>query len=136
MVLFLTISDLLNKKKDIKGFIPKVLTLKNVIISKDAIDFLRLRRRLRDPQIIIYRDICNLSYGYGRQFTFIQKLKVFDGKKPNKYFMKYDDSCGIPVWIEKGLLSHLENKPILITLKKGLLKGLKLETGYKILATQ
>jgi hypothetical protein len=110
--------------------------LKNVIISKDAIDFLRLRRRLRDPQIIIYRDICNIGYGYGRQFTFIQKLKVFDGKKPNKYFMKYDDSCGIPVWIEKGLLSHLENKPILITLKKGLLRGLKLETGYKILASQ
>lgn len=110
--------------------------MKNVVISKDAINFLRLQKRLRDPQIVIYRDIRNISYGYGREFTFIQKLKVLDGKKPNKYFMKYDDSCGIPVWIEKGLLSHLENKPILITLKKGLLKGLKLETGYKILATQ
>lgn len=110
--------------------------MKNVVISKDAINFLRLQKRLRDPQIVIYRDIRNISYGYGREFTFIQKLKVFDGKKPNKYFMKYDDSCGIPVWIEKGLLSHLENKPILIILKKGLLKGLKLETGYKILATQ
>jgi hypothetical protein len=110
--------------------------LKNVIISKDAIDFLRLRKRIRDPQIIIYRDIRNIGYGYGREFTFIQKLKVFDGKKPNKYFMKYDDSCGIPVWIEKGLLSRLDDKPILITLRKGLLKGLKLETGYKLLATQ
>ena len=131
--LYLSFTEL---KETYKRFYSQSLTLKNVIISKDAIDFLRLRRRLRDPQIIIYRDICNIGYDYGRQFTFIQKLKVFDGKKPNKYFMKYDDSCGIPVWIEKGLLSHLENKPILITLKKGLLKGLKLETGYKILATQ
>lgn len=108
----------------------------NVIISEDAIDFLSAQKRKPNSIIVIYRGIRNISYGYGREFTFIQKLKVFDGKKPNKYFMKYDDSCGIPVWIEKGLLSHLENKPILITLKKGLLKGLKLETGYKILATQ
>jgi hypothetical protein len=50
----------------------------------------------------------------------------------------YDDSYGIPVWIEKGLLPQLENKPILITMrkKKGLFKGLKLETGCKILTTQ
>ena len=40
----------------------------------------------------------------------------------------------IPVWIEKEILSYLENRPILITLKKGLLKSLELETGYKILA--
>jgi hypothetical protein len=48
--------------------------------------------------------------------------------------MMYDESCVIPVWIEKGILSHLENRPILITLKKGLLKGLNLETRYKIFA--
>jgi hypothetical protein len=51
--------------------------------------------------------------------------------------MMYDDSYGIPVWIEKGLLPQLENKPILITMKKkGLFKGLKLETGFKILTAQ
>jgi hypothetical protein len=111
--------------------------LKNIVISKDAINFLHLQKKIRNPIIVIYRGICNISYGYGREFTFIPKLKVFDSKKPNnKYFMMYDDSCGIPVWIEKGLLSRLENKPILITLKKGLLKGLKLDTGYSILATQ
>jgi hypothetical protein len=58
-----------------------------------------------------------------------------DRKKiDDKYFMMYDDSCMIPVWIEKGILSQLENKPVLITLKRGLLKGLKLETGYNIFA--
>ena len=111
--------------------------MKGVVISEDVISFLHQKKRKSDLIIVIYRGICNISYGYGREFIFIPKLKVFDGKKPNnKYFMMYDDSCGIPVWIENGLLSRLENKPILITLKKGLLKGLKLETGYSILATQ
>jgi hypothetical protein len=48
--------------------------------------------------------------------------------------MMYDGSRVNPVWIEKGILSYLENTPILITLKKGLLKSLKLEIGYKIFA--
>jgi hypothetical protein len=112
--------------------------LRNVVISNDVNDFLRLQKRMRNPNIVIYRDICNITYDYGRVFTFIPKLKVFDSKTPNQYFMMYDDSYGIPVWIEKGLLPQLENKPILITMKKkkGLFKGLKLETGCKILTTQ
>ena len=111
--------------------------MKGVVISEDVINFLHQKKRKSDLIIVIYRGICNISYGYGREFIFIPKLKILDRKKlDNKYFMMYDDSCGIPVWIEKGLLSHLDNKPILVTLKKGLLKGLKLETGYKIFATR
>ena len=111
--------------------------MKGVVISEDVINFLHQKKRKSDLIIVIYRGICNISYGYGREFIFIPKLKIFDRKKlDNKYFMMYDDSCGIPVWIEKGLLSHLDNKPILVTLKKGLFKGLKLETGYKIFATR
>ncbi|HEY9385750.1 MAG TPA: hypothetical protein VIP70_01815 [Nitrososphaeraceae archaeon] len=110
--------------------------MKNVIISKDAVYFLRFQKRMRDPNIVIYRDICNISYGYGREFTFVPKLKVMDNKRPDEYFIMYDNSCGIPLWIEKGLLTQLKNKPILITLKKGLLKGLKLDSGYDILARQ
>lgn len=111
--------------------------MKGVVISQDVINFLHQKKKKSDLIIVIYRGICNISYGYGREFIFIPKLKIFDRKKlDNKYFMMYDDSCGIPVWIEKGLLSHLDNKPILVTLKKGLLKGLKLETGYKIFATR
>ena len=111
--------------------------MKGVVISEDVINFFHQKKRKSDLIIVIYRGICNISYSYGREFIFIPKLKIFDRKKlDNKYFMMYDDSCGIPVWIEKGLLSHLDNKPILVTLKKGLLKGLKLETGYKIFATR
>ena len=111
--------------------------MRNVVISKDVNYFLRLQKRVRNPNIVIYRDVCNITYGYGRVFTFIPKLKVFDSKPPDQYFMMYDDSYGIPVWIEKGLLPQLENKPILITMKKkGLFKGLKLETGFKILTAQ
>lgn len=111
--------------------------MKGVVISEDVINFLHQKKGKSDLIIVIYRGICNISYGYGREFIFIPKLKIFDRKKlDNKYFMMYDDSCGIPVWIEKGLLSRLDNKPILVTLKKGLLKGLKLETGYKIFATR
>jgi hypothetical protein len=54
----------------------------------------------------------------------------------DKHFMMYDGSRVNPVWIEKGILSYLENTPILITLKKGLLKSLKLEIGYKIFANR
>ncbi len=107
----------------------------NVIISEDAIDFLSAQKRKPNSIIVIYRGIRNISYGYGREFTFIPKLKVLDRKQiDDKYFMMYDGSRVIPVWIEKGILSYLENRPILITLKKGLLKSIKLETGYKILA--
>jgi hypothetical protein len=107
----------------------------SVIISEDAIDFLLAQKRKPNSIIVIYRGIRNISYGYGREFTFIPKLKVLDRKRiDDKYFMMYDDSRVIPVWIEKGILSHLENRPILITLKKGLLKSLMLENGYKILA--
>lgn len=111
--------------------------MNNVVISNDVIYFLRHQKKLQHPNIVIYRDVCNISYGYGREFTFIPKLKVLDNKRPNEYFIMYDNSYGIPLWIENGLLAQLENKPILITLKKnGLFKGLKLETGYEIITTQ
>jgi hypothetical protein len=102
--------------------------LKSVIISEDAIDFLHQKRK-PNSIIVIYRGIRNI-----REFTFIPKLKVLDRKEiDDKYFMMNDDSCVIPVWIEKGVLSYIENRPILITLKKGLLKSLRLETGYRYL---
>jgi hypothetical protein len=48
----------------------------------------------------------------------------------------YDKSHGIPVWLEKRLLSYLDNKPVLITLKKGLFKRLKIEIGSEILQSR
>ena len=49
----------------------------------------------------------------------------------------YDDSYGVPIWVEKGLLTNLEDQPILISMKKnGLFKGLKIEVGIKVLNRQ
>ena len=64
--------------------------MKSVIISEDAIDFLHQKRK-PNSIIVIYRGIRNISYGYGREFTFIPKLKVLDRKEiDDKYFMMYD----------------------------------------------
>jgi hypothetical protein len=109
--------------------------MKNVIVSEDVIRFLSKKKGKPNLVIVIYRGIRNISYGYGREFVFIPKLKVLDRKKiDSNYFIIYDSSHAIPVWVEKGVLSLLENRPITITLKKGFIKGLKLETGYEILA--
>ena len=98
--------------------------------------FLRLKKKLSNPNIVIYRGIRNLAYGYNSAFTFTSKVKV-EAKRPNEYFIIYDDSHGIPVWIEKGLLAKIEKQPILISMKKyGLFKGLKLEIGIKVLNRQ
>jgi hypothetical protein len=109
--------------------------VKKVTVSEDVISFLCRRKGKSSSAIVIYRGICNIGYGYGREFVFVPKLKVLDRKKiDNKYFMVYDNSYAVPIWIERGIVSILKNRPILITLRKGLVKGLKLETGYKILA--
>jgi hypothetical protein len=54
----------------------------------------------------------------------------------NLFFAIGDNSYGISVWIEKGLLKYLENQPVLITLKKGLFKRLKIEVGSEIIQSQ
>ena len=106
----------------------------NVVISREALYFLCIERKLYNPEnIVIYRGILNLAYGYNSAFTFTPKVKV-QTKRPNEYFVMYDDSYGIPIWIEKGLLPKIEKLPILISMKKnGLFKGLKLEIGMKVL---
>jgi hypothetical protein len=108
--------------------------LGNVVISREALYFLCLERKLNDPKnIVIYRGILNLAYGYNSAFTFTLKVKV-QAKRPNEYFVMYDHTYGIPIWIEKGLLPKIEKQPILISMKKnGLFKGLKLDIGTKVL---
>jgi hypothetical protein len=110
--------------------------LENIVISREVLYFIRLDKKLNNPHIVIYRGILNLSYGYNSAFVFIPKVKV-KPKRPNEYFVMYDNSYGIPIWIEKGLLTKLKDQPILISMKKnGLFKGLKLEIGIKILNRQ
>jgi hypothetical protein len=110
--------------------------LGNIVISREVLYFLRLEKKLNNPHIIIYRGILNLGYGYNSAFIFIPKVKV-KSNRPNEYFVMYDKSYGVPIWIENGLLTKLKDQPILISMKKNrLFKGLKLEIGIKILNRQ
>jgi hypothetical protein len=110
--------------------------LKNIIISPEVLHYINHEKGIKDPNLAIYRDIARSGCCSVRTIEFIPKVKIMDEKKPNEYFIMVDNSYGIPVWIEKGLLTQLENKPILITLKKGLLGGLKIEFGPEILKRQ
>ena len=110
--------------------------LGNIVISREVLYFLRLEKKLNNPHIVIYRGLLNLAYGYNSAFIFIPKVKV-KAKRPNEYFIMYDDSYGISIWIEKGLLTKLEDQPIIISMKKNVLfRGLKLEVGIKVLNRQ
>jgi hypothetical protein len=109
----------------------------NIIISQEAIDFLLAKKRTDNLHLVIYRDIAKTCCWYNaKPLSFVIKAKVMRDKKPNEYFMMYDDSCGIPVWIEKGILKKLENEPILISLRNGFIKRLNLEIGSQLLESK
>ena len=112
---------------------------KQIVISQESLQFLYRQRRIGEPNVVIYRDNppiscsdCNIGTS-----TFVINIKVLYPEKPDEsIFMKYDNSYGISVWVEKRLLSYLENKPILISLKKGLFKRLQMEIGSEVLQRQ
>jgi hypothetical protein len=94
---------------------------------------------MQDPNIVIYRDNpptscshCNIGTS-----TIVISIKALYAEKPDEsVFMEYDKCYGVPVWVEKRLLSYLENKPVLISLKKGLFKRLQIEIGSEVLQRQ
>jgi hypothetical protein len=111
--------------------------LKNIIISQEAIRFLRREGRMQIPNVVIYRDDPTISCCNVRPSTFLISIKVMDRDTINdNFFMMYDNSYDISIWVEKRLLKYLENKPVLISLKKGLFKRLKIEVGSEILQSQ
>jgi hypothetical protein len=99
----------------------------NILISTDAISFVKALKKRQHPALVIYRDVMKIGCCNSSAFTFIPKLKITDNKKLDKYFMMIDTKYGIPVWIENGLLTSIEDKCIVITLNKGIRKGLKLQ---------
>jgi hypothetical protein len=111
----------------------------HIVISQTALQFLDSGSRKKEPNIVIYRDNppiscndCNIGTS-----TFVISINVLYSEKPNEsVFMPYDNSYGIPVWVEKGISKYLENKPILINLKKGLFKRLIIEVGSEILQSR
>ncbi|PWU79650.1 MAG: hypothetical protein DLM72_16340 [Candidatus Nitrosopolaris wilkensis] len=109
----------------------------NVIISQEAIQFLHRDGRKGDANIVIYRDNPSISCCNVRPSTFVISLEETSGEKPDEsIFMEYDNKYSLSVWVEKRLLSYLENKPVLIILKKGLFKRLQIEIGSEVLQRQ
>jgi len=110
---------------------------KNIIISWEAIQFLHHEQRKRDPNIMIYRDNPTISCCNVRPSTFLIGIKIIDRDTINyNFFMRYDNSYDISIWVEKGLLRYLENKLVLISLKKGLFKRLQIDMGAEVLQSQ
>jgi hypothetical protein len=108
--------------------------MQNVIVSKQAIEFVNSQKHILNPIIVIYRDIAKFGCWYSaKPVSFVPKAKVIDEKKINEYFTMFNNSYDIRIWVERALLSKLSVNPILITVKTGLLKGLKLEIGSETL---
>jgi hypothetical protein len=111
--------------------------LKNITISQEAILFLRHEQRKGDPNIVVYRDDPTISCCNVQPSTFLISIKTIHRDTINENsFMIYDNSYDISIWVEKGLLKYLENKPVLISLKKGLFKRLQIEIGSQVLQSQ
>jgi len=103
------------------------MSLATVEISTEAAEFILHEKKFRRPNVIVYRDIQSISCCSSKVFEFIPKVKVQEGKEPNKYFTIVGNSKGIPVWVENALIPRLSNNPAVISLKRGILKGLKLQ---------
>lgn len=99
----------------------------SIIVSKEAIEYIS-QRRMKRPNIIIYRDVSGVILGYTtKRLTFQPKVKLAD-KEPNELFVVKDNSYGFPVWVERGLLSSLaKSSSLLITVKRGLRKHLEVK---------
>lgn len=106
----------------------------NLVVSEQVIDFVKSQKHILNPAIVIYRDVAKSGCWYSaKPISFVPKAKVIDEKKLNEYFTKFNNKYDIRIWVERALLSKLNSNPVLITVKTGLLKGLKLEIGSEIL---
>jgi hypothetical protein len=102
------------------------------VVSQAALDHILNKKRLRRPNIIIYRDIVGANYRAPGAFLFIPKVKVIDGQEPNELFTVFDNASGIPVWIERGLLNSTSpNDSFIVDVERGLFKRLKVEMSSK-----
>lgn len=97
------------------------------VVTQEALEFIA-SKNMKTPNIVVYRDASGTIYGYTtREPTFISRVKVTD-REPNELFVVADNTCGIPIWVEKGLFLRLSNT-VVIALKKELRKKLELQTG-------
>lgn len=99
----------------------------SIVVSQEAIDFIG-SKKMKRPNLVVYRDVSGVIMGYTtRRLKFEPKVKLAD-KEPNELFVVTDNSYGFSIWIERGLLPTLAKcNSVLITLKKGLIKGLEIK---------
>ncbi len=114
-----------------------MIAIMKVTVSQDALDYIQKEKRISRPNLVIYRDIEKIGCCGSRAFYFVPKVKVMDKEPDSTYFTVVgndkNNAAGIPLWIERALVSTMtKTGNINITLKKGLLlKGLKLELGTR-----
>ena len=107
------------------------------VIPQEAIQFLHREGRKLDPNIVIYRDNPSISCCNVRPTTFLISIKVSDRDTiDDNFFIMYDNSYKISIWVEKRLMKYLKNKYILIGLKKGLFKRLQIDIDSEVLQRQ
>lgn len=93
-----------------------------ITISPEAKN--RISRKAR-PNVIIYCDVFSSRKGSGP--TFIPKVTVTYGREPGGQFV-VENHGGIPVWIDRGLLSQISpDESLSIGLNRGLIKTLKID---------
>ena len=84
----------------------------------------RIWRKAR-PNVIVYCDVFSSRQGAGP--AFIPKVIVTYGREPGGQFV-VENHDGIPVWIDRWLLSQISpDESLLIGLDRGLIKTLKIE---------
>jgi hypothetical protein len=100
-----------------------------IIVSGEAMKYVK-EKGMKRPNIVIYRDASGIVLGYTtKKIEFAPAVKVM-GREPNELFVVVESRGRIPIWAERGLLPWLASSgPVAITLKKGLRKGLKIQTG-------
>jgi hypothetical protein len=108
--------------------------MENVIVSQQALDFVKSQKHVLNPIIVIYRDIAKFGCWYSaKPISFVPKAKVVDELEINEYFTKFNNDYSVSLWIERALLQKLSDNTVYITAKTGLRKGLKLDVGLEIL---
>lgn len=100
------------------------------VVLPDAVRHVQDRRK---AGIVVYRDVLGRSspsHSPSHKQQFIPRVKVAD-REPGALFVSVDgNDSGVPVWVERALLSQLEEHESLhISVDRGLIKRLKIELG-------
>ena len=102
----------------------------SVVISQEAVDY--IGQKQVKPNVVIYRDILGLGCCAAKAFEFVYKVKV-TGDERDEMFTLVECSSGVRVWAERAILPKINaSNSVVITLKKGLLKGLQVQLGQEL----